>query len=136
VGPLATLGLGATALAQGQLEPATRQLTEARDSGTADVATVANYGLAMVAFQKEGMKDFKQPALAALGAAPKGRMAPGLLYVLTGIAVGEKDWPPALSNAKRLGDEFPTDDTADDALERVGSGAAAGGGAARPRAAR
>src|SRR5262249_60238941 len=127
VGHLATLGLGATALAQGQLEPATRQFTEARDTGTADVAAIANYGLAMVAFQKDGMKDFTQRALAALGAAPKGRMAPGLLYVLTGIAVEEKDWPTALSNAKRLVDEFPTDNAADDALERVGSGAAAGG---------
>jgi TolA-binding protein len=127
VGPLAALGLGATALAQGQLEPATRQLTEARDSGTADVAAVANYGLAVVAFQKDGVKDFKSPALAALGAAPKGRMAPRLLYMLTGIAIEEKDWPTALGSAKRLVDEFPTDDAADDALERVGSGAAAGG---------
>jgi TolA-binding protein len=54
-------------------------------------------------------------------------MAPRLLYVLTGIAVEEKDWPAALSNAKRLVDEFPTDDAADDALERVGSGAATAG---------
>src|SRR5436309_2055672 len=54
-------------------------------------------------------------------------MAPRLLYVLTGIAVEEKDWPTALSTAKRLVDEFPSDDAADDALERVGSGAAAGG---------
>jgi len=127
VGALATLGLGATALAQGQFEPATRQLTEARDTGTADVAAVASYGLAVVAFQKGGGKDFKQPALAALGVAPKGRMAPRLLYVLTGIAVEEKDWPTALTNAKRLIDEFPTDDAADDALERVGSGAATAG---------
>jgi TolA-binding protein len=127
VGPLATLGLGVTALAQGQLDPATRQLTEARDSGTADVAAIASYGLAVVGFRKGGVKDFKQPALAALGAAPKGRMAPRLLYVLTGIAVEEKDWPTALTSAKRLVDEFPTDDAADDALERVGSGAAAAG---------
>ena len=127
VGPLATLGLGATALAQGQLEPAKSKLTEARDGGTADVAAVASYGLALVAFQQGGGKDFKQPALAALGMAPKGPMAPRLLYVLTGIAVEEKDWPTALSTAKRLVDEFPSDDAADDALERVGSGAAAGG---------
>lgn len=127
VGALATLGLGATALAQGQLEPAARRLTEARDSGTADVAAVASYGLAVVAFQKGGVKDFKQPALTALGTASRGRTAPRLLYVLTGIAVEEKDWSTALSNAKRLVDEFPTDEAADDALERVGSGAAAGG---------
>ena len=125
VGPLATLGLGAAALAQGQLEPATSKLTEARDAGTAEVAAVAAYGLAVVAFQRGGVKEFKQPALAALGLAPKGLAAPRLLYVLTGIAVEEKDWPGALSAAKRLAEEFPSDETADDALERVGAGAAA-----------
>jgi TolA-binding protein len=127
VGPLAALGLGASALAQGQLEPATSKLTEARDGGTADVAAMASYGLAVVAFQRGGGTAFKQPALTALGLAPKGRSAPRLLYVLTGIAVEEKDWPGALSSAKRLVDEFPTDETADDALERVGAGAATAG---------
>ena len=127
VGPLAALGLGAAALAQGQLEPATSKLTEARDGGTAEVAAVAAYGLAVVAFQRGGVKDFKQPALAALGLAPKGRAAPRLLYVLTGIAVDEKDWPGALSTAKQLAEGFPSDEAADDALERVGAGAAAVG---------
>jgi TolA-binding protein len=125
VGPLATLGLGAAALAQGQFGPATAKLTEARDSGTAEVAAVANYGLAVIAFQQGGATGFKQPALAALGLAPKGPSAPRLLYVLTGIAVDEKDFPTALSTAKRLVDEFPSDEAADDALERVGAGAAA-----------
>ena len=125
VGPLAALGLGSASLAQGQLEPATSKLTEARDSGTAEVAAVASYGLAVVAFQQGGVTAFKQPALAALGLAPKGRAAPRLLYVLTGIAVEEKDWPAALGSAKRLVDDFPSDETADDALERVGAGAAA-----------
>src|SRR5207244_4127776 len=69
----------------------------------------------------------KQPALAALGLAPKGRAAPRLLYVLTGIAVDEKDWSGALSTAKRLAEGFPSDEAADDALERVGAGAAAVG---------
>ena len=125
VGPLAALGLGAAALAQGQWEPAAAKLTEARDGGTAEVAAVAGYGLAVVAFQRGASTDFKQPALAALGLAPKGRAAPRLLYVLTAIAVDEKDWRGALATAKRLADEFPSDEATDDALERVGAGAAA-----------
>src|SRR4030095_690005 len=54
VGPLATLGLGAAALAQGQFGPATAKLTEARDSGTAEGAGAAHYGLAVIAFQPGG----------------------------------------------------------------------------------
>ena len=128
---LAALGLGAAALAQGQTGPATAKLTEARDSGTAEVAAVA-YGLAVAAFQRAGATGFKQPALAALGLAPKGPSAPRLLYVLTGIAVEEKDFPAALTSAKRLV-EFPSDEAADDALERVGAGAAAARRGPSPR---
>ncbi|MEK7783232.1 MAG: hypothetical protein AAB279_04825, partial [Candidatus Binatota bacterium] len=47
--------------------------------------------------------------------------------MLTGIAVEDKDWPGALDLAKRFVAEFPRDDAADDALERVGAGAAAAG---------
>jgi tetratricopeptide (TPR) repeat protein len=125
VGPLAQLGLGATALAEGQWAQAQTRLTEARDGGTADVGAVAGYGLAVVAFQRGDAKEFKQPAQAALAQAPKARSAPRLLYVLTAIAVDEKDWPGALATAKRLTSEFPSDETADDSLERVGAGAAA-----------
>jgi tetratricopeptide (TPR) repeat protein len=125
VGPLALLGIGSTALAEGQWAQASSKLAEARDGGTAEVAAVAGYGLAVVAFQRGDAKEFKQPALAALGLAPKARSAPRLLYVLTAIAVDEKDWPGALTTAKRLAGEFPSDEAADDAFERVGAGAAA-----------
>jgi len=127
VGPLALLGLGATAIAQGQWAQASSLLTEARDGGTAEVGAAAGYGLAVVAFQRGDTKDFKQPAQAALAQAPKARTAPRLLYVLTAIAVEEKDWPGALATAKRLTSEFPSDEAGDDALERVGAGAASGG---------
>ena len=127
VGSLAQLGLGSIALAEGQWAQATSRFTESRDSGTAEVAAVAGYGLAVVAFQRGDLKEFKQPALAALGQAPKARTAPRLLYVLTAIAVDEKDWPGALATAKRLTAEFPSDEAADDSLERVGAGAAASG---------
>ena len=126
VGPLANLGLGATSLAEGQWAQASSKLTEARDGGTAEVAAVAGYGLAVVAFQRGDAKEFKQPAQAALALAPKARTAPRLLYVLTAIGVDEKDWPGALASAKRLATEFPTDEAADDGFERVGAGAAAG----------
>src|SRR5262249_1707953 len=127
VGPLAQLGLGATALAANQLPDAQARFTEARDGGTADIAAVAGYGLALAAFQRGDAKDFKQPAQAALAQAPKARSAPRLLYILTAIAVDEKDWPGAMATAKRLTSEFPSDEAGDDALERVGAGAAAGG---------
>jgi TolA-binding protein len=125
VGPLAALGLGSTALAEGQWAQASSKLTEARDGGTAEVAAVAGYGLAVVAFQQGNAMDFKQPAQAALQLAPRARSAPRLLYVLTAIAVDEKDWPGAVATAKRLASEFPTNEAADDAFERVGAGAAA-----------
>jgi tetratricopeptide (TPR) repeat protein len=127
VGPLAQLGLGATSIAEGRWAEAQSKLTEARDGGTAEVAAVAGYGLAVVAFQRGDTGEFKQPAQAALAQAPKARSAPRLLYVLTAIAVDEKDWPSAMTTAKRLTSEFPSDEAADDALERVGAGAAAGG---------
>src|SRR5262249_57762753 len=69
VGPLATLGLGATALAQGQHEPAKRQLTEARDTGTADVAAGSSYGPARRPLPKGGCQGLKPPPAAGARAA-------------------------------------------------------------------
>src|SRR5439155_1358117 len=86
-------------------------------------APAAEYGVAAIALQGGAHKDFKQTARAALGAAPKGRGAPRLLYVLAGIAVEEKDWTGALEFSKRLADEFPADEAADDVFESVGAGA-------------
>ena len=126
LGALATLGLAAVQLAQGKLDAAKGLFEDARDKGTPAVARAAEYGLAAIAFQGGDHKAFKQPALAELDAAPKGPGAPRLLYVLTGIAVEEKDWTGALDLAKRLAEEFPTDEAADDAFESVGSTAAAG----------
>src|SRR5256884_2652705 len=127
LGALATLGLAAVQLAQGKLDAAKGLFEDARDKGTPAVARAAEYGLAAIAFQGGDHKAFKQPALAELDAAPKGPGAPRLLYVLTGIAVEEKDWTGALDLAKRLAEEFPTDEAADDAFESVWATAAAGG---------
>ncbi|MBI2218816.1 MAG: tetratricopeptide repeat protein [Candidatus Rokubacteria bacterium] len=122
-GAVASLGLGAAALAQGRPEEAARALTDARDNGTADIAATAEYGLAVAAFAKGRVREFKAPALAALHAAPTSPMAPRLLYVLTGIAVEDKDWSAALDHARALATKFSDDEAADDALERIGSAA-------------
>ena len=125
VGALAALGLATAALAQQQLDAAASAFTEARDTGTLAVAAAAEHGLAVVAFHRGAGRDFRQPALAALAAAPRGPAAPRLLYALTGIAVAAREFKEALGFAGRLVDEFPADPAADDALERVGAGAAA-----------
>jgi tetratricopeptide (TPR) repeat protein len=124
VGALASLGSASVALVEGRADDAARQFTEARDSGTVAEVAAAEYGLAAVGVQRGAVREFKQPARAALQAQPNGPMAARLLYLLTGIGVEEKDWPAALDAAKRLVTTFPTDEAGDDALARVGSAAA------------
>ncbi|MBI4636393.1 MAG: tetratricopeptide repeat protein [Candidatus Rokubacteria bacterium] len=121
----ARLGLGVAGLGQARWDDAQNALARARATGTAAVAGAAEYGLAVVAFHRGGVGEFTRVARAALDAAPAGPLAPGLLYVLTGIAVQEKDLFVAFETAKRLVAEFPSHVTAPDALERVGAGAAA-----------
>jgi tetratricopeptide (TPR) repeat protein len=123
-GAIASLGLGSAALAQGRVDEAQQKFTEAREGGTPDIVAAAEYGLAGIAFQKGAIREFKAPAVAALRASPSGPAAPRLLYVLTGIAVEERDWPGALDQAKKLIQLAPNHETADDALERIGVGAA------------
>jgi len=129
MGPFATLGLGAIAMSRGRVDEATKSFTEARDTGTPNVVAAAEYGLAAIAFTRNGGRDFQKPALAALKAVPPGARNAGqggaLLYVLTGISVAEKDWPGALDFSRRLVDDYPTHEAADDGLERVAAGAAA-----------
>jgi TolA-binding protein len=120
----AKLGAAAVALAQDKLDDAVRDFTEARDVGTPAISGAAAYGLAVVAYQRSARNDFKPAALAALKAAPRGPLAPRLLYAMTGLAVEDKDWPEALALARGLVTDFPDDDAADDGLFRVGAGAA------------
>jgi tetratricopeptide (TPR) repeat protein len=128
---LGQLGVASVALASGRRDDAERLFTTVRDSGTPDESAAATYGLAVVAYGKGAMREFKAPAQAALSAAssdPAGASrAVALLYALTGIAVDEKDWSGALALARRIVTEHPTSDVAPDALERVGAGAAAAG---------
>jgi TolA-binding protein len=123
------LGLGAVALARRRSDDAERAFRAARDAGTPPEVAAATYGLAAVAFHKGAAKEFKQPALAALAAVTPSptaaRRAGALLYVLTTIAVDEKDWPTALGYARRLVTDYAAYEATPDALERVGAGAAA-----------
>ena len=123
-GPLATLGAGSAALAMNRLDEAVKTLTDARDAGSASITAAADYGLAVAAYQRGDTKSFVSAATAAL-ANPSPTTAPALLYVLTGLAVDEKNWTAALDSAKRLVATYPAHETADDALERIGSAATA-----------
>lgn len=124
----ANVGAGVIALSQKRWDDAVKRFEDARDAGTPDVVAAADYGLAVAGLAKGKLADFKTPAAAALTAVPPGprgaARAAALLYVLTGIAVDEKDWPAAVTSAKRLVSEQPAHETADDALERVAAGAA------------
>ena len=126
---LGQLGLASIALVDGKREDAQRLFTTVRDTGTPDEVAAASYGVAAASFGKGPTRDFKPSAEAALAAVPAGRAgatrAAALLYVLTGIAVEDKDWPTALTTARRLVTDYPAADVAPDALERVGAGAAA-----------
>jgi len=123
-GALAALGLGTAALRENRWDDAERELKEAAGTGTAAVTAVAEYGLAVVAFHKGNPGEFRKIASQTLDAAPTGPAAPYLLYILTALAVQERDWPVALTNAKRLVAQFKDAEFADDALERIGAGSA------------
>ncbi len=123
-GAIAALGLGTVALRENRWDDAERELKEAAGTGTAAVTATADYGLAVVALQKGNPGEFKKIANQTLDAAPTGPAAPHLLYVLTGLAVQERDWTVALTTAKRLVAQFKDAEFADDALERVIVGSA------------
>ncbi len=116
---LAALGMGSVSLVTGRLPEAEKTLTDARDAGPAAITAAAEYGLAALAYQRGDARTFAPVARTALAAASPAT-APGLLYVLTGLAVEEKNWTAALDSAKRLVAEYPAHDTADDALARIG----------------
>ena len=123
----ASLGRGTLGLVEGKLADATRDFTEARSDGTPVIAAAAEYGLGVVAFQRGDAAAFKTAALAVVNGAPSGPLTSRLLYALAGLAADAKDWTAALATGKRLVTEFPDDERADDALERVGAAAATEG---------
>jgi tetratricopeptide (TPR) repeat protein len=119
---LATIGTGATSLAANRLDEAVKLLTDARDAGPAAFTAVAEYGLAVAAYHKGDTRNFAPVARTALATAGPA-VAPQLLYVLTGLAVEDRQWAQALDHAKRLVADYSAHEMSDDALERVGSAA-------------
>jgi tetratricopeptide (TPR) repeat protein len=124
----ASLGTGAIALRQNRWDDAAKAFTEAREAGTPDVVAAAEYGMAVAGFHKGAVREFAKPAesaLAALRAGPSSADRAGeLLYALAGVALEGRDWRGAMGTARRLVTDYPTHETADDALERVAAGAA------------
>ena len=127
VGDLAGLGLGAVALAERRLDDAAKSFTEARDQGSPPITRAAEYGLAVVAYSQGKTREFRPAGQAVLDAAPRGPMAPRLLYVLAGLGAEDKDWLAAVGYAKRLIADFTDDEAADDVLMRVGDEAGKAG---------
>lgn len=124
---LGALGAGMAALAENRLDDATRELESARDTGAAAVSSVAEYGLATIALRKGNADEFRKIAARLLAAAPRGPLAPPLLYAMAGLDADAKNWSAALAEAKRLATDFPAHTAADDGLARVGMAAAASG---------
>ena len=124
----ASLGTGAIALRQNRWDDAAKAFTEAREAGTPDIAAAAEYGMAVAGFHKGAVREFAKPAESALAALPPGPSsadrAGELLYALTGVALEGRDWRGAMGTARRLATDYPTHQTADDALERVAAAAA------------
>lgn len=117
----AQLGTAVVAMHDKRVDDAARALAEARKDGGAEMVATADYGLAAVALERGRLKPFKTVALEALTKSPPA--APRFLYVLTGIALEDKDLTGALDTAKKLAQQFPNDEVGDDALERVGAAA-------------
>lgn len=119
----ASLGAGVALMTDKRLDDAARALNDARTEGSTEITALAEYALAAVGLERGRLKDFKQPALAALKQAPSGPHAAKFLYILTGIATETRDFAGALDTAKKLLQQLPNDELADDALERIGAAA-------------
>jgi len=122
-GPRARLGLGVVALVLRQWDVAASAFAEARETGTAAVALVADYGLAVIAFERGDREGFRKVAGTLVR---DGHATPALLYALSASATDAAAWDDALESAKQLVSQFPTDTRAESALARLGLAAASG----------
>jgi len=120
-GPRARLGLGAVALALRQWDAAASAFAEARETGTAAVAQIADYGLAVIAFDRADREGFRK---IGGGLVREGHATPALLYALSATATDAAAWDDALESAKQLVSQFAADPRTDSALARLGLAAA------------
>ena len=119
--------MGSAALARRRWDAAARELTEARDAGTASLSRAAEYGLVALAFNEGKRDEFRKAAASLLQSPPSPSLMPPLLYVLAALALEDGKWSEARALTLRLLNDYPGSDAADDALFRLGSGASAGG---------
>ncbi len=127
--PLASLGLGATSLAEGQWAQASSKLH--RGARRRHGRGGGRRGLRARGGRVPARRRERVQAAGPGGPGARRRRrarAPRLLYVLTGDRRWTRRTGPAPSRA-RSGSRpiFPTDEAADDGFERVGAGAAAAG---------
>ncbi|PWU18448.1 MAG: hypothetical protein C5B48_14740 [Candidatus Rokuibacteriota bacterium] len=119
------LGLGVLAFERGNWDVAVREFDGARDTGTAEVGALAEYGRAAAAFNQRKIDEFKQLATALVARPSDPRITPNILYGMSAVAAEEKRWPEARDLALRATKEFPRHAVAAAALADVGTAAGA-----------
>jgi TolA-binding protein len=107
-GVIAHLGLGGAALDRADWGVATREFTTARDAASGEVAMIAEYGLAAVAFNQRRSDEFKRLATPLLSRPDDPRVTPYLLFGMEAVAADEKRWAEARELAVRLTTRFPS----------------------------
>lgn len=121
--PVARLGLGWASWLVGGWEVAHQSFTRARVERDPELRQLADYGLAVTYAKRGAYGEFKSAANAFLRTFPRHPSAPALVYLMTGAAIGVREWGEAGKLAFRLVTDYPESAPADDALFRVGEAA-------------
>jgi len=124
---IAHLGLGGVALEQAQWDVATREFTAARDASRGEMAAMAEYGLAAVAFNQRQSAEFTRLAQPLLSRPDDPRTTPYLLLGMEAVAREEKRWQDARELTVRLATQFPDHSAAPTTVADLAAAAAAGG---------
>ena len=124
---LSHLGLGVVAFERAEWNAAAREFAEGRDAGAGEVAVIAEYGLAAVAFNEKKADEFKRAAAALLSRPADPRITPNVLRGMEAVAADEKRWSDARELALRLATDFPRHGFVAPALADLGNAAGADG---------
>lgn len=117
------LAMGVIAFRRGEWAVATRELTEARDTGAGAVSAAAEYGLAAAAFDQGKTEEFGRIASKLLAAPDDPATTPALLHGMQAVAVADKRWVDARAHTVRLVEQFPRHEAAPVALADVAAAA-------------